>query len=577
MRFAAAIAAAAEAGPALFLEIGPHPILQSYLRDNLRAANASAALGSTLSRRQEGAADPFPAIADRAFTQGADPRSGPAFAGPAARRALPRTPFDRQPHWCATTSEAAFLAAPPLEHPLLGWRRGAEPTLWTIHLDTESQPWLADHRLAGEAVLPAAAMVEMALAAAAAWAPEAAALELTDVTIRHALPLEAGRAREVRATLSPEGAFALASRRRLSEEGWTLHMEARLAALSRLPELALDPPAAAQALAGVELTALAARFGLHYGPAFQPVERLEADAAAGLATVTLRRPEAAPPDAGFLLHPARFDGALQGLIGLLAEAPAEAGAGLVPVRFDRLVARRGAAPLAAARIRLTSRGERSAAADLALLDAAGQAVAVVEGCRLGRIRLPGRERATEAAFRLALVPALPGPGTEPAEPPDLGAALEAARQRDEALDLGEAGLLLEGFCAAAAHEALSSHTPIASPYARALLEDLAEDGLAVRGALGLRPVAAPDLPPAQEIWRQIWLEQPDLAPDLAALALAAEALPGLLAHWPPAEEPAPLPVGPAGLDRLAMVLAEAAAALAAAWPCHRPLRVLEIG
>ncbi|MCO6418561.1 type I polyketide synthase, partial [Siccirubricoccus sp. KC 17139] len=51
VRFAAAIAAAAEAGPALFLEIGPHPILQSYLRDNLRAANASAALGSTLSRR----------------------------------------------------------------------------------------------------------------------------------------------------------------------------------------------------------------------------------------------------------------------------------------------------------------------------------------------------------------------------------------------------------------------------------------------------------------------------------------------------------------------------------------------
>ncbi|WP_187830192.1 type I polyketide synthase [Siccirubricoccus phaeus] len=576
VRFAAAVTAAAAQGPALFLEIGPHPILQSYLRENLRAANASAALSGTLSRRQEEAGDPFPAIADRAFTLGADPRQGPAFAGPAARRGLPRTPFDRQPHWCAASPEATLLAAPPLEHPLLGWRRGAEPGVWTIHLDTEAQPWLADHRLAGEAVLPAAAMLEMALAAAAAWQPEAAALELTDATIRHVLPLEAGRAREVRATLSPEGGFALASRRRLSEESWTLHMEARVAALPRLPALALDPPAAAQALAGAELNALAARFGLLYGPAFQPVARLEADAAAGIAAVTLHLPEAAPPDAGFLLHPARFDGALQGLIGLLAESPAEPGAGLVPVRFDRLVVRRDAGPLAAALIRLTARGERSAAADLLLRDAAGEAVAVVEGCRLSRIRLPGRGGAAEAAFRLALVPAQPGPGGEPAERPDLAAAQEAARRRDAALDLGEAGLLLEGFCAAAAHAALS-HATVASPYARALLEDLAEDGLAAHGALGLRPVPAPDLPPAREIWRQIWLEQPGLAPDLAALALAAERLPELLSHWPPAEEPAALPVGPAGLGGLASVLAEAAAALAAAWPRHRPLRVLETG
>ncbi|MFC7544468.1 polyketide synthase dehydratase domain-containing protein [Siccirubricoccus deserti] len=336
---------------------------------------------------------------------------------------------------------------------------------------------------------------------------------------------------------------------------------------------------AGRRLDGRALVGLAASAGLGYGPAFQSVEQLVVDTATGAAQVWLRRPEAAPPDAGFLLHPARLDGAFQGLIGLLAETPAEAGTGLVPVRFDRLVFHRGAAPIATAAIRLTSRGERSAAADLVLRDAAGATVAIIESCRLGRIRLPGRDRAVDSAFRFALVPTLPGPGWEAPERIDIGAALTAARQRAAALDLGEAGLLLEGFCAAAAHAALSL-APATGPYARALLEDLAEDGLAVRGPLGLRPVPAPDLPPAVEIWQQVWLEQPGLAPDLAWLALAAERLPQLLTQWPVTEDngqaTAP-PAAAAGLGRLATVLAEAAASIAASWPRSRPLRVLEVG
>lgn len=572
VRFLPAVEAAAGHGAGVFIEIGPHPIFQGYLRETLRSLGTEAGALGSLSRR-DAAGDPFPAIADRAFALGADPRGGPAFAGEAARRGLPPTPFDRQRHWVAPTQETTALARPLAEHRLLGFRQGAGPGQWTRHLDTALEPWLADHRLADEAVLPAAAMLEMALAAAAACHPEAPALELREFIIHHAMPLEADSTREVRSTLDAEGGFTLASRRRLSDEPWTLHAAARVATVPRLPECPAEPPAPPRLVERAALLATAAGLGLHYGPAFQAVEHVAVDAAAGLARARLLRPAAAPPDGDFLLHPARLDGALQGLLGLLADTPAEPGTGLVPVRFGRVVLRRGAAAPASAGIRLTELGQRSAAADLILRDATGSPVAVLEGCSLLRIRLPGQPGPLAAAFRMELLPALSG-AEAPAQA-ELAGPMAAAQRRDQALDLSEAALLLEGFCAAAAHAALTE-APGAGPYARALLDALTEDGLATPTPAGPRPIAAADLPPAQEIWRQVLMEQPVLAPDLAWVALAAEQLPHVLAHRLTGEAGALPPPGAAGLDRLAAVLAEAAGAFAANWPPGRPLQVLEV-
>ncbi|WP_270939154.1 acyltransferase domain-containing protein, partial [Falsiroseomonas oryzae] len=222
VRLDAALRAAIAGGARLFLEIGPNPVLQSYIRETARAAQVEAANLASLSKRDVAGADPFPAIADRAFAAGADPREGPAFHGPAERR-LPPTPFDRRRLLHAHTEESLRLTDPIEDHPLLGVRRGAEPGLWTRSLDTEVAPWLGDHRLGADAVLPAAAMLDMALAAGRARHPEAAMLEVSELRILRPLLLEAGRGREIRCTLDPDGAFRLESRRRLAGEPWTLH------------------------------------------------------------------------------------------------------------------------------------------------------------------------------------------------------------------------------------------------------------------------------------------------------------------------------------------------------------------
>jgi phthiocerol/phenolphthiocerol synthesis type-I polyketide synthase C len=574
VRFEAAVRAAIGRGARLFLEIGPNPVLQSYLRETARAAAVEAANLVSLSKRDIEGVDPFPALADRAFVAGADPREGPAFAGPAGRR-LPLTPFDRKPARYPTTVESRRLVDPAADHPLLGFRHGAEPGTWSRTLDTALEPWLADHRLGEDAVLPAAAMLDMALAAGRARHPDAVALEVAEIRILRPLVLEEGRSREVRASLEPDGAFRLDSRRRLAEEPWTLHAVGEVRPVAAAALAAPGAPVTGTAMAGEAIRARAAALGLGYGPAFSAVQEVEADEGNGRALVRLALPEAAPADAGFLLHPARLDGALQGLFALLDPAMLPPGTGLVPVKAGRLVAAVGAAPAASAEIELTRRGVRSAAARFVLRDAGRRVVARLEEAVFGRVPLPARDGApAEAAARIELVPAAEGPPPPPALA--LAPALAAARDAAAANDLSETALLLEAHVAAAAQEVpLLAAAPEAAAYLAFLRLALVEDGAAEAGPGAFRLLPEAALPPAGEIWRSVLAEHPELALDLAWIADAAERLPEALRA--PRRGVAPPPLAGAAFSALADALAAGVAAFAAAWPETRPLRILEVG
>jgi acyl transferase domain-containing protein/NADPH:quinone reductase-like Zn-dependent oxidoreductase len=553
VRFHAALARAARMQPRLFIEIGPNPVLLSYLRDGLRAVGSEAAYTHSLSKRDP-AGDPLPAMIDRATALGADPRDAPHFQGASQRQGLPRAPLSRSAAPMPRSHERTILAEQPVDHILLGSRRSAERREWTSHIDLMLQPWLADHRLAGDAVLPAAAMLEMALAAGQARHPEAAALEVSEFHILRAIPLEAERSCELRSRLDDEGLFTLESRRRLSEEPWSLHARGRVLEVPRLPDVAEPLPAQAPHMIATErLVAMAHAAGLDYGPAFQPVAMLALDPGPQTACATLILPETAPGDAAFLLHPVRLDGAMQGMIGLLAAQGLEPGTGFVPVRATRLVVRRGAPPAASADICLVVKGERSAAADLVLRDGAGAAVAVLEGCWVQKLRLPGRGDPAQDIFRLEQVPA-PAHGNVAAEF-DLAAALAALEASDAGVDVSEAAMLMEGYAAAAAAEALTGRAPAAGPYAATLRALAGED----------------ELPPREAIWRQVLLEQPILAHELAWLAEAA-------AHAGHAHGRLSTIPGPdaASFDIMARLLAAAVGRLAQDWPQGRPLRVLEI-
>ncbi len=110
VRFADALATGIGLGPALLMEIGPKPLLQGYVRTGLRAAGRELPSLATLRPHRARSADPFPAMADAATAQGADPRGSAAFQGPAESRALPPCPWSprrighraawRRGRWC---------------------------------------------------------------------------------------------------------------------------------------------------------------------------------------------------------------------------------------------------------------------------------------------------------------------------------------------------------------------------------------------------------------------------------------------------------------------------------------------
>ena len=214
VRFAEAAAALIADEYRIFVEIGPNPILHSYLTDGLRNAQAEGRVLATLSHDDAGG-DPFPGIAAQAYVSGYDWASTPRFEGPANPRGLPLYSWDRQRFWFEKTIETAELLDPPFDHPLLGFRqRGHAPT-WSNHLDQQVLPWIGDHVVEEVAIYPASAIIETALAAAHWRWPDAAILEAADVEIRRPLPFEKGRMRELRTALvSDDGDWELMSRPR---------------------------------------------------------------------------------------------------------------------------------------------------------------------------------------------------------------------------------------------------------------------------------------------------------------------------------------------------------------------------
>ena len=295
VRFAEAARVLAASGASLFVEIGPQPILQGYLSAALRAETRAGRVISVLSRRPA-RRDPMLLAALACHVAGADIRETESFVGPASRD-LPRYPWQRETFWVEPSGDLVDPVVAATEHPLLGIRRDQEPVEWAQEIGLALQPWLADHSAGGVAVVPAAAMLDAALAAAGARYPDAPVLEVLDLEISRSIVLEPEMVRSVRLrVLSPNGNFELASRRRLSGEPWSICATGRLAAgefrsgefrsgefqsgefrseahPAMAPAMAAGPPR--ERIDAVELYRLAAKLGLDYGPAFQTVGSVE--------------------------------------------------------------------------------------------------------------------------------------------------------------------------------------------------------------------------------------------------------------------------------------------------------------
>jgi acyl transferase domain-containing protein/NADPH:quinone reductase-like Zn-dependent oxidoreductase/acyl carrier protein len=534
VQFRAAMDCLIGSGATVFLEIGPQPVLRSYVAECLRPAGAEGRAIPTMMRSGDGA----DAIREKAFqvlVAGGATDLSCFFPVQRPVVELPSYAWQRERHWYAPTVEGYDLINRRMVHPLLGYRLPGTEWEWENHLDTCLLPALGDHRVGGEAVVPAAGFAEMALAAAAEM-QAADAYEIEDMEIRAPLVVDAQRSKTVRFSLDPgDGRFQIKSRDRLSAEAWRVHVTGRV--WTACPGAASIARAEVPEVAGVradEHYGLTAAVGLDYGPAFQQVAEAWRD---GERIVAKLKPAAETEATGArdILFARNLDASLQLLVHALRDESAQADVAFVPVKIGRLVLHRPLQGADSAELSLVRRSARSIVADCALRDAGGLPVASLKGVRFRAVQLR-KARAGSPTF-LALQSVLsPAAGAQP-RPwlPSLDELAKACRSRLQAPArlqareryFNDVEPLLEAMLSAFAQEALAAAPAGArteDPLSRRLSEIVGDE----------------EYPGAQDIWAQLLGDHPDHAHEIIWLGRVGLLLGGLLrgADW---AGPMPLP------------------------------------
>ena len=584
VRFADALVTLVErARVRLFLEIGAKPILLSYLYDALGGTQVSGRVLATLGTERTDT-DPFPQMGLACHVAGADLSRSACYDQPARGRALPRTPWQRQSHWFEQTQEGVPVAKPTGRHPLLGVRRFPDVAEWTSHLDLTLHPWLGDHRIEREAVLPAAAIIDIALAAADESFAGAAGLEIADLELQRPITLSEDRIRELRLRCQPSGLFDLAARPRLAGEEWAVHAAGRLTGLT--DPMATDVPRlAADTIIGADrLYEAAEAAGFCYGPAFRRAAEVELHGA-DAATVRLRASGAEDPNQPFLVDPCSLDAAFHGVIGLMASRAGRLRGILVPWRFGRVVLhrrRQTTSAAEAARVHIRAVTDHGVLADITLLDGSFTPFLVLEECWFRELRARARVETGRILYRTT-VPAPLGA----APPSDFCLARARAAMTaiaSEAVADPDTSPLLHAFIAASCRDAAASLGPHDAGLgldALAAHAAMAPETIPLLERLSANLEAADELPAATEIWRALFFGARGLAAANTLVLRAAERLPEALRCGPLAAEAAGLGEqllqGPPLGTAVATSLAAAVLEVARAWPSDRPLRVLEFG
>ncbi|HEX6343056.1 type I polyketide synthase [Umezawaea sp.] len=382
VRFADGVRCLEREGVTDFVELGPDAVLTALARTCL--AEPTGELVPTLRRRRDEAESVARAVALLRL-RGAAPDWRAVFPG-ARRVDLPTYAFQRERYWLSAAGgpvDASGLGLTGTGHPVLGAVVGLadrDVHVFTGRLATGTHPWLADHVVAGVPLVPASAVVEMAVSAG----EHLGVPRIGELTLSAPLVLSSD-ALQLQLTVGEAGqagdrGFTLRAR---SDGGpWTAHAEGVLTPAADDGEgLAPWPPAAAEVAVDDFYGTLP---GFDYGPAFRGLRRVWRGDGELFAEVDL--PEPARSEARrYALHPALLDAALHPLL-LDADAPRVPftwrGVGLHPA---------GASSL---RVRLRTTGELTS---ITVADGTGAPVATVESLLLrpferGAVRSGGLHR-----------------------------------------------------------------------------------------------------------------------------------------------------------------------------------------
>nr|WP_246110245.1 type I polyketide synthase [Saccharopolyspora dendranthemae] len=323
VRFEEAVRAVSAEGFGVFVECSPHTVLTQDIEHTADSAGRDAVVVGSLQRDAGDQRQLLTALGE-AFTRGVPVDWSAAFADLGARTVdLPTYAFQRQHYWLdadAGTLDVSAAGLTPARHPLLGaavHTADGGSLLLTGRIDAQTHAWLHDHTVGDVALLPATALLELAVQAGDRYGTPH-----VDELVLHA-PLVLGDATDLQITVAaadePGRATAtIHARPAIEDEPWTLHATATLGAALATPPASdwaanWPFPGATPVDTGAHYADLADT-GYAYGPAFRGLGRLWTDPDGTVyAEAELPLPEL--DGTGYAIHPALLDAALHAVLG----------------------------------------------------------------------------------------------------------------------------------------------------------------------------------------------------------------------------------------------------------------------
>ncbi|GAB3432930.1 type I polyketide synthase [Flindersiella endophytica] len=382
--FAAAFSHLVSDGYTHFVELGPHPVLASSMRELLAEQELDGVVVPSL-RRNEHDAEVLLTSLGSLYCNGRPVNWEALYPADSTFVKLPTYPWQLKTYW-NESAEASEDRHYTEVHPLLGQRMNATHPTWELEVNTGQLAYLADHRIQDNTLLPAAAMIEMALAAARhVYGPGDYCVD--NLRLDKALAITPVSDPRLRTTLYQEDArVEIASYTALpsGERQWTMHATAQLG--MRTGAAPLDVAGVRSRcdvrISRAEFYEQTRGMGFQYGPAFQAVQEIVTGDRVAVGRVEV--PEAIASEVGcYLFHPSLLDAAFQVLLtaSALLGSDSARSTPYLPVGIDRV---RVLAPpvdhivivaevLEADRTRIVS--------DIAMCDADGRVLVEINGFR----------------------------------------------------------------------------------------------------------------------------------------------------------------------------------------------------
>lgn len=635
--FASAMDALLEDGYQVFLEVGPHSVLRSYINDCGRDKSFSILAVQTLRRKQESKTALINSLYN-CHLAGCPLDDEKVFGVTTNLQSitLPHYPWQREKHWYTLTPEGKDLVNRSRAHPLLGYRLNDQEAMWENQIDTQILPFLGDHVVDGGAIMPAAAYVEMALAASADWFAsddtstkadgnsasnsgdnaEYKQWELENLEIRAPIVLDCNKT--IRLTLHPkDGSFTISSRDRLSDNPWSENVVGRLLGEThkKAPKKVAIKPFISNAekiISAAGHYRLTESVGLSYGVTFQGVEEVWVSSLSALAKLTIPA-ELKEDFSKYQLHPAMLDAGFQVLVDIFADDIEQGSqAALIPVQVGKLYQFADIKDLAYLSVNIKKQSPQSVVADYLLMDAFGTVLAELTDCRFKGVQLTRSASTlpTSYEFKPLLMPELEAGKQSPvSEPVSLVAHaldflrinepnLQRKKHYQEVLPLFD--VMVSMFAWQAIRqlnpkgdeftlESLAEQAHIEStkhPLLSRLLNILVEDDLATYENGQWLLAIESDMPSAENIWLSVLGDSPSYLPELMFLGRCGKHMTDVLQHK---TQPETLlysskssiqehwnGASPSNLS-INLALRESLSEIVADWPANRRLRILEVG